>query len=160
MEWLRQKYWHELFEAGVLLKALNSTWETLGGIFLLTRLHSWIPRAFIFLSHTELIGDQDDLIFRTIKTQIGNLNVVDTRTFVGIYLLFHGIVNMFLAYNLYRNRLWAYPTMIGFVSVFLLYQVYRLLHTQSPLLLIITLFDIFFVVLTWHEYRYQKKKRG
>ena len=157
---LKQKIWHDLFEAGIFLKALNSIWEMLGGLFLLTRLHTWLTRAFVMFSNTQLLGDHDDFIFRTINTQLHNLDVVNVRTFVGIYLLFHGVMNAFLAYNLFRSRLWAYPLSLAFVSIFFIYQLYRLYHTHSVVLLLVSLFDIFFIILTWHEYTYQKKRQG
>jgi len=155
---LKQQYWHELFEAGVFFKALNSAWEVLGGVFLLTRLHSLATHVFILLGNSELLGDHDDLLFRFVSTQVAHLDVASTRTFVGLYLLFHGIMNAFLAYNLYRNRLWAYPVSITFTSLFFVYQVYRLLHTHSPLLFFITILDVFFIILTFHEWRFQKSK--
>ena len=155
---LKHKIWHELFEAGVVFKALNALWEFLGGIFLLTRLHNWLGIIFIYISNSELLGDHDDILFRALTTELHHLDVGPTRIFVGIYLLFHGTMNAFLAYNLFRNRLWAYPTMITFVSLFMVYQMYRLFHTHSLILLAITIFDIFFIVLTWHEWQYQKNK--
>ncbi len=155
---LQQKIWHDLFEAGVALKAINSVWETLGGIFLLTRLHTWLTHLFVFFSRSQLLGDRDDFLFKVVDTQIQHLNVVDTRTFVGLYLLFHGLMNAFLAYNLYRNRLWSYPVSMAFVSIFLFYQLYRLVHTHSLTLLLVSIFDLVFIVLTWHEYQYQKKR--
>ena len=158
MQLLKQKYWHELFEAGVFLKALNSVWELLGGVFLLTLARGALPRAVVFFGRTELVGDRDDVILRFVDTQLMHLLPVNTRTFVGVYLLFHGIVNAFLAYNLYRNRLWAYPLSMAFVSLFLIYQLYRLAHTHSGVLLAVSIFDLCFIVLTWHEYRYQKHK--
>ena len=154
----KQRYWHELFEAGVAFKAINSVWEVLGSVFLLTRLHSWFTQTLIYLINSELLGDRDDLLFHVVQGQVVHLTVGSTRIFVGLYLLFHGVMNAFLAYNLYRNRLWSYPISILFTSLFFFYQVYRLLHTHSPLLLFITILDIFFVILTWHEWRYQKKR--
>src|SRR5579862_6341784 len=159
MTWLRQHYWHELFEAGVFLKALNSLWEMLGGIFLLTLARGTLPRIVVFFGRSELVGDRDDLVSRFVDLQLAHLLMVNTRTFVGVYLLFHGIVNAFLAYNLYRNRLWAYPLSLAFVSLFFIYQIYRLYHTHSTILFVVTVFDIFFMILTWHEYRYQLKKQ-
>lgn len=156
----KQQIWHDLFEAGVFVKALNSAWELLGGIFLLTRLHTWLTYIVVFMSNSQLLGDRDDLIFRTINAQLSHLDVVSTRTFVGFYLLFHGMMNAFLAYNLFRNRLWAYPTMIAFISLFMVYQLYRLYHTHSLFLLAITIFDIGFIILTYHEWQYQKKRRS
>jgi len=156
---LKQKYWHELFEAGVALKAFNSVWETAGGILLLTGLHSWLSRGFVFITSSTFFGERNEFIFRVLDSQLHHLNVVSTRTFVGAYLLFHGIMNAFLAYNLYRNRLWAYPTMIVFSSIFFVYQVFRLLHTHSLMLLAVSVFDIAFIILTWHEWRHQTHKR-
>jgi len=157
-EFLRQKTWHELFEAGVFLKALNSSWEILGGLFLLMFARGFLPRFVVFLGRTELLGDSDDFLFKAVNMQVAHLSAGGTRTFVAVYLLFHGIMNAFLAYNLFRNRLWAYPFSIGFVSLFLIYQLYRLAHTHSLVLLAISIFDIAFLVLTWHEYRYQARR--
>ena len=157
---MKQAYWHELFEIGVLFKAFNSVWETLGGIFLLTRLHSWLAHFFVIFSRAELLGDRDDFLVHIANTQIQHLNVDSTRTFVGIYLLFHGLMNAFLAYHLYKKHLWSYPVMIVFITTFLVYQLYRLVHTQSLVLLLVTLFDICFIYLTWHEYKYQQKRHA
>jgi len=159
MRYLKEIYWHDLFEAGVFLKALNSVWEMFGGIFLLAFARGALPRIVVFFSRSELLGDRDDLLFRSIMMQLNHLSVGGTRTFVGVYLLFHGVMNAFLAYNLYRSRLWAYPVSMAFVSLFLVYQLYRLTHTHSLLLLAISIFDVAFIVLTYHEYRRQQKKQ-
>ncbi len=158
MKMLKQKYWHELFEAGVFLKALNSVWEILAGIFLLTLARGALPHVVVFFGRNELLGGRGDLVFHFVNLQLAHLLLVNTRVFVGVYLLFHGIVNAFLALNLFRNRLWAYPAMIAFVSLFLLYQIYRLLHTHSGILLAVSVFDFCFIILTWNEYAYQKHK--
>jgi uncharacterized membrane protein len=99
---LKQKYWHELFEAGIALKAFNSVWETAGGILLLTGLHSWLSRGFVFITSSVFFAERHEFLFHILDVQLRHLNVVSTRTFVGAYLLFHGIMNAFLAYNLYR----------------------------------------------------------
>ncbi len=154
----KRKVWHELFEAGVALKGINSVWQILGGLFLLTRLHSWLEYILVFFSRHQLLGGPEDFLFSFVSSQIHRLDIVSVRTFVGAYLLFHGILNAFLAYNLYRNRLWSYPVMMMFIIIFLVYQSYRLVHTFSLTLLFITIFDIAFLVLTWHEYKAQKEK--
>lgn len=154
----KQKFWHELFEAGVLLKALNSIWETAAGLLLLLSAHPLVHNAFVFFSREEYLGGRDDALFRFAAAQFNHLSV-STRHFAGFYLLFHGILNMFLAYNLYKNRLWAYPLSAGIIMLFLVYQLYRLSHTHSIILLCVTLFDLAFVGLTWHEYRYQRSAR-
>jgi uncharacterized membrane protein len=158
MKRIREIYWHDLFEAGVFLKALNSVWETLAGIFLLTSLHNWLTRVFVIFSSSELLGDRDDFFFNYAHRHMANFTD-HTRIFVGVYLLFHGIMNAFLSYNLYKSRLWAYPVSMAFTSLFLVYQLYRLSHTHSLLLLVVSVLDIAFVILTWHEYQRQLRKR-
>jgi uncharacterized membrane protein len=159
MKYLKETYWHRLFEVGVFFKALNSVWETIGGLFLLTAVgRNWFTYLFVHFSNSVLLGDHDDLLFQLVHQHLMNI-AGGTHLFVGVYLLFHGLMNAFLAYNLFRNRLWAYPVSITFVSLFFVYQVYRLFHTHSIILLLVTIFDIFFIVLTWHEYRYQTQKQ-
>jgi uncharacterized membrane protein len=152
----RRDYLHEFFEAGVFLKALNAAWETLSGLFLLLAGHSALERILVFVSGSQLLGDHDDLVFLFVTGQLHQLSV-STHLFVGIYLLFHGIMNGFLAYNLYRDRLWAFPVSIAFISTFFIYQMYRLEHTHSPILLAVSIFDLFFIILTWREYQLQKR---
>ncbi len=158
MRLLQQKYWHRLFETGVLLKAISSVWETTGSILILFAAHRWAPHIVGWLERASAARDRDDILYKIVADQLSQLTVVNTRIFVGSYLLFHGILNVFLVYNLFRNRLWAYPVTIGFSLMFLIYQVYRFTHTHSPILLAATLFDAVFIYLTWHEYRYQKRR--
>ena len=146
---MAQKFWHQLFEAGVFLKALNSLWETTAGLFVLTITYPVLLDWFVFFSFVE---------FGFISDRVDHLSL-STKNFVGFYLLFHGVINMFLAYNLFRNRLWAYPASMIIIGLFLTYQVYRLAHTHSLILLFLTLFDIAYLVLTWHEYNYQLKRK-
>jgi uncharacterized membrane protein len=147
-------FWHQLFEAGVFLKALNAVWEIALGIFLLANTHPMLRNHFIFLSREEFLGGRDDALFRIVTEQLNHFSV-SARSFAGIYLFLHGLLNVFLAYNLYKKRLWAYPTTMGIISLFLVYQVYRLFHTHSLILLCVTVFDVAFVILTWYEYRAQ-----
>lgn len=158
MRFLRERYWHELFEAGIFLKALNSVWETLAGIFLLTELRNWLTHTFVFVSTQEFLGSFDEFPFTYAQSHLMHVPP-GSRVFVGVYLLFHGLVNAFLSYNLYRSRLWAYPISIALTSAFFVYQVYRLAHTHSLLLLVISALDIAFIILTWHEYKRQLHKQ-
>ncbi len=152
-----QHFWHELFEAGVFLKALNSIWETAAGMYILSSVHPIFRNGFVVFNREEFLGGRDDFVFRYAAEHLNQLSV-STKNFVGLYLLFHGLLNMFLAYNLYKNRIWAYPVAMGITSLFLVYQGYRLFHTHSLVLLCITIFDIAFIYLTWHEYKYQLRR--
>jgi uncharacterized membrane protein len=67
--------------------------------------------------------------------------------------LSHGIVKLFLVVGLLRNKLWAYPAAIVVFVLFIAYQLYRLSSAPSPLLVLLTVFDVVVIGLTWHEYR-------
>jgi uncharacterized membrane protein len=60
---------------------------------------------------------------------------------------------------LWLNKLWAYPLTIAVFGAFAVYQVFRFTHTHSWALVILTIFDVLIILLTWNEYRHQKEKR-
>ena len=136
--------WHDLFEVGVALKALNAAWETLGAVLFFTVGPQWLA----------YVQGRSHLVHEYVHPLTQN-----TQIFVSAYLLVHGLVNGFLAYHLFRNRLWAYPVAVGFTALVWVYEVYRVAHTHSLILLAIALFDPVFIVLTWHEWRRQRTRR-
>ncbi len=136
---LKQKYWHALFEASVFIKAINGIWETISGFALIFLSKGFINNAFANQSFTEHIS-------------------VGTKNFAGIYILAHGLINIFLAYYLYKEKLWAFWISMGFFSGSVVYLVYRLTDGPSLLLYMLIAFDVFFTYLTWHEYKYRVKK--
>ena len=50
--------------------------------------------------------------------------------------------------------------MIGVLVAFIAYQCYRIALSPSVGLILLTIFDAFIVVLTWHEYRRQRARIG
>jgi uncharacterized membrane protein len=122
-----ERYLHDLFEIGVFFKAINGIWETLTG---------WLVFYFgITIRHHHM----------------------GARNFAAAYVLIHGIVNLFLAIQLLRQRLWAYLVAIGIMATFVIYQLYRIHHYHSRVLIFFTVVDILFIFLTWHEYRHRKQ---
>ncbi len=102
----------------------------------------------------EVAGGLALLFFRTSYLHAG------TQRFITVYLLFYGLVNLFLVVALLRGRLWAYPAaLIGF-SLFTAYMVIRFLQNHSLLLLAFSAYDIFLIVLISLEYQRVKKLRG
>lgn len=136
---IKQKYWHTLFEASVFIKAINGIWETIGGIGILFLSNGFINKAFASTTLAEHIS-------------------VGAKNFAGIYILSHGLINIFLAYYLYKEKLWAFWVSIGFFSGSVLYLAYKLTGGPSAMLFILIAFDIFFTYLTWHEYKYRTEQ--
>ena len=157
MKILTQKYWHELFELGVLLKGINGIWETTSGLLFLFLSKETLQNWLFVVTRNELLEDPHDYLINFL-TQIFQNVSHGARLFAAVYLVVHGLLNIFLAIQLRRNRHWAYLVTIGFTLLFLVYQIYRISVHHSVLLMVITLFDIIFVGLAWHEYKHYKKK--
>jgi uncharacterized membrane protein len=71
----------------------------------------------------------------------------------------HGIVKVVLVLALLRNKLWAYPWLIGVLLIFIGYQVYRIDLSPTLGLIALTGFDVVIVALTWREYQRQRVYR-
>lgn len=153
-----QKYWHQLFELGVLVKGLNGVWETVSGLLFLSLKHDTLNRWFLVAIHSELLEDPHDRIINFFSHATPALST-GTKTFIAVYILFHGLLNLFLAIQLYRDKHWAYFVAIGAMSTFVFYQIYRISVFHSPILIAVTIFDIGFIALTWHEYRFHREAK-
>jgi uncharacterized membrane protein len=77
--------------------------------------------------------------------------------FAAMYLLLHGLVKIVLVIALWMNKLWAYPLAIFVFAAFVFYQMFRFTHTHSLGLVLLTIFDVAIIYLTWMEYLEQKR---
>jgi uncharacterized membrane protein len=128
-----------------------------GGCLLLFTSKITITNVFYSFTAEELLEDPNDFIVNFLGQVVQNISL-NTKIFIAFYILIHGITNLFLAIQLYRNRLWSYLLAIIIMGVFMLYQAYRISLYHSVPLIIITIFDFFFILLTWHEYHHRKPK--
>ena len=151
-------YWRKIFELGVFIKGLNGTWETIAGLFVLIIGKARFGSMFSFLMRGELIENPHDSLINTVVQALQNFG--GAKTFIGLYFLIHGVTNIFLSIQLYRDRLWAYLVTIGVMIIFITYQIHRISLYHSRFLMAVTVYDILFIILTWHEYQYQKKLRA
>src|SRR5258707_4894886 len=58
-----------------------------------------------------------------------------------------------------RQTRWAYPLMIVTLAVFVCYQIYRFALSHSVLMILLTLYDVVVIFLTWLEYGQQRSRR-
>jgi len=151
-----QRQVHRLFAASVLVKGVDGVLETIGGIvFMFVSPKALNSLVILFTAH-ELSEDPDDWFATTLRHAVHSLSS-DSKLFVSVYLVAHGLVKVFLAAGLLRKKLWAYPAALWFLGIFLLYQLYRFSHTHSLGLLALSAFDLFVAALVWLEYRAQKQ---
>ncbi|WP_170133040.1 DUF2127 domain-containing protein [Arthrobacter livingstonensis] len=151
-------WWDRFFAIGIILKGLDGVLELVAGTLLLFIAPDRIHQLAVLVTQPELSEDPNDFIAtHVLRTATGLSDHV--VTFTAVYLLAHGIVKVVLVTALLMDKLWAYPWMIGVLVIFILYQFYQLTLTPSLGLVVLTVFDILIVVLTWHEYR-RHRRRG
>ena len=145
-----------LFKVSVLLKAANAIAEIVGGTSLLFT--GEITKVVSQMIQREFLEDPRDLVANVVQHYLPYFSE-HSQLFAAYYLLSHGIIKIFLAVGLLRNKLWAYPAAIVFFVLFILYQVYRYTYAPSSLLIFLTIFDLIVVALTWHEYKIVRRLR-
>ncbi|BAB53700.1 DUF2127 domain-containing protein [Mesorhizobium japonicum] len=143
---------HQIFEVSLLLKGAHALIECVGGIVLAFVSTDTIVSLANSLTQDELVEDPHDFIASHLMMLASNFSVT-TQHFYAFYLLSHGIVKLALVVALLKNQLWAYPASLIVLGLFIAYQMYRLSYTGSMGLIILTVFDLFVMVLIWHEYR-------
>jgi uncharacterized membrane protein len=153
---VQEKTIHRVFRVSVWLKALNALLEIVGGTLLLFT--DKLANIISILTQRELIEDPHDFFATIIQHSLPYLTEY-AYVFAALYLLSHGLVKAILSFGLLRAKLWAYPTAIIFFVLFIIYQCYRYTYTHSAFLIVLTVFDLAVVFLTWHEYQVLKKLR-
>jgi uncharacterized membrane protein len=146
------------FHAGITLKGIGGVMETIGGILLWFISPASMSHTVQFLFLQEFARDPDGfLTSHVLKESLKFANL--DPTFASLYLLSHGITKVALVVCLWLNKLWAYPLTIVVFAGFCIYQILRYMHTQAISLVLLTIFDIFLIYLTWREYLEQKHIR-
>ena len=142
-----------------MVKGLAGILEVADGILLLFLSPHAIQHLARMLTAHELSEDPHDLVARYLLHTTAHLNT--GITIVGaIYLLSHGIAKIVLVALVLKDKLWAYPWLIGLLLAFIAYQLYRITAVHFSIgLTLLTVFDAFLVWLTWREYRSKRAQQ-
>ena len=154
---LREKYWRDFFVVGIIFKTMTGLAETVSGLVLLVIRPETLAKILMRLSGGGQPQDADDWILFYAYDFLEHLTT-GTKIFAGLYILLHGVINLVLALGLIKEKLWAYLVAIGVLVSFMLYQISRIAFNHSIFLTVLTCLDALFVVVIWHEYRYQVKR--
>lgn len=146
---------HLTFEISILLKGIQAVAEIIGGFIILFTSQSTILSLVNFLTTEELSEDPRDFIANFLIKTANDLSI-SGQHFVSLYLLSHGIIKLLLVVGLFQRKPKAYPVSILVFTLFIIYQLYRYTFTQSPWLLLFTVFDVVIIMLTVHEYNFLK----
>ena len=140
------------FWLGVALKGADGIFEIIGGVLLPLIPPQRIGSLIAGITRHELQEDPGDFLFNLLTRMAQHLSA-NTEFFVSVYLLAHGAIKTGLVLALLERKLWAYPAAIIFFALFMIYQIYRYFHSHSSFMAILTLLDMFVIVLTLLEYK-------
>jgi uncharacterized membrane protein len=143
---------HVSFEIGLLIKGIDGILEVLGSILLLLVSPNQVHKIIAKITRHELSEDPNDFIAKLLLS-LSNRYSVSVQFFSAFYLLSHGIIKLIVIYLLRRRKYWAYPLSIVFFLLFIVYQTYRFFNTHAIWLIILTIFDLLMIYLTYKEYR-------
>lgn len=152
-----QSWLDRVFAVGIVAKGLNGVVELVGGLLLLLVSPDRIRQLAASWTHEELSEDPQDVIATYLLHTAHGLTG-HAVLFGAFYLLAHGGVKVVLVVALLLNKLWAYPWMIVVLLLFIAYQLYRIVLDPTAGLIGLTVFDVVIVVLTWREYREQRRR--
>lgn len=153
-----KNYAHIGFEIGLLIKGIGSLFEMLSGFLLFYFNPKRLSVFIVFVTRGELSEDPKDLIANAL-IRFSHSFSISAQIFGVIYLVSHGVIKGLLVLLLWRKKLWAYPLTIVSLIFFIGYQIYRFTLQSSTSLLVLTIFDMLMIILTFIEYRRVKSAK-
>ena len=150
---------HWLFEMSLVIKGLLCSAEFLAGLGLLLTPNAQIARMVFWLTHYEIAENPTDRLATWAQRAMESFPV-STQDFYGWYLLLHGGLKLAMVVMLWARILWAYPVAMVVLAGFVTYQLFEFIHTGSPFLLILAVFDMMMILLIGQEYKALKSKRA
>jgi uncharacterized membrane protein len=153
-----RSFLHESFEVGIAIKGFDGLMEVLGGAIILFMKPAEMNELVRKICEHLLARAPHSSVAIHMFNASQNMTSSSAR-FAALYLLSHGLVKVLLVTCLWMNKLWAYPMTIGVFGAFAMYQVFRFMHTHSWALIVLTIFDVLIILLTWNEYRHQEAMR-
>ena len=146
---------HKSFEIGIFLKGFDGILEIIGGILLIFLSPIRLNKLTVLLTQHELSEDSKDVIARYMIRLSASFSV-SAQYFGVFYLISHGVVKFILVLLLWKRKIWAYPLTVVSLILFIAYQVYRYTIDHSMFLIVLTIFDIIMIMLTYIEYKSMK----
>jgi len=144
VEWAYRVF---LFGQGLL-----GTVQFIGGAALAMAPSGSIPKLVDWLVKNELAQDPTDPIARTLFDWAAALGPGADGVYA-IYLLGHGILNLFVVTSLFFRVQWAYHFAMTVLWGFVAFQLVEFAIQRDPLLLPLTIIDLLVIILVWLERR-------
>jgi uncharacterized membrane protein len=149
---------HSLFIISILLKGVFAVLEVVAGLALLISTPGEFTKFIHFMFHNRLVADPNDPLATYLLHQLNDFDMT-RHSFVGLYLMLHGLVKTAIVAALYSEWLAAFPVSLAVLGIFVAYEFERFVATHSMVLLALSLLDAFIMILAWREYQALKAKR-
>lgn len=149
---LKNKIVHKSFEIGILIKGFDGVLEIIGGVLLVFLNPDRLNKLIVLLTQHEFSEDPKDKVASFIIKLSSNFTI-NTQYFGVFYLISHGLVKIILVIMLWKRKIWAYPLTIVSLVIFILYQLYKYSIDHSVAMILLTIFDIIMIILTFMEYK-------
>ena len=143
---------HRLFRVGVLIKGMHGLIELTGAVLIYLTSGSTLLNIVTSITTNELTEDPNDLLANFLLQTTSHVSQ-GAKDFAALYLLVSAIVNLLLTAGLLAEKKKAFPAAIGIIALFILYQSYLFIHTHSPWLVVLTLYDCVIIVLIYLEHK-------
>ena len=143
---------HRFFQFAMVLKGIDGVLEIMGAVLLLVFGPAGVSGVARFLTQHELAEDPGDILAGLLVRHTRDIGV-GTVHFAAAYLLFHGLIKIWLVSSLIRERRWVFPVALVFMGLFVVFQIVRLHDHPSGGLVLLTVADVVIMVLIWFEYR-------
>ena len=151
------KWLHWLFEMSLVIKGLLAAGETISGFALLLAPHGALISLWAWLTHHQLTQNPSEAMTLWFKN-LADAFPVHLQHFYAIYLLAHGALKFAMVIMLARRVLWAYPAAMVVLAGFVIYQLTEFFTYGSLILLALSFFDAFMIVLVWREFQILRLK--
>lgn len=138
---------------------LGMWWRIFYGVMRL-----FVGFSFLNLINTPLI----DLLYKVTSTEMGlsstyflfnilssylQVHPLTVTYFLSIYLIFWGLVDIFLSASLLKKKIWAFPITLWLIALFVIYMSYRFTITHSVILFGTIIFDLCIFWLISREFK-------
>ena len=151
------RWLHGLFEASLLIKGLLAASEAASGLGLLLTPNSMIQNFVDWMTRNELTQEPTDAMAQWVSHLVQSLSI-QTQHFYALYLMGHGFLKLIMVILLQKRVIWAYPASMVVLAGFVVYQLDQWTHGHSPVLLMLSGFDTFMILLVWREWRVLRHK--
>ncbi len=148
---MKGKTYDELFRFGMFWRIGYGTIRLVVGLILLRHIGTPLSDVFARAFRSEFFEEPREHFINTVGPFVHHFSFEITY-FLAIYLIFWGLVDVFLSVQLLRLKLWAFPVTMWLIALFIVYEIYRYTHTHSVILLGIIIIDVGLIWLINGEY--------